>query len=124
MVYSISHLVVSYLTCIQKKKDCLKYPALYQPVNADKRITTQPPLGRDERLRESAHILFQSSMGSQELNVSTIRLELSVLTLLQVLLATEGSEAPVLGDDNLLTAGKSVNTMSATARGMESGGRK
>ena len=99
----------------KKKKIVLKYPALYQPVNADKRITTQPPLGRDERLRESAHILFQPSMGSQELNVSTIRLELSVLTLLQVLLTTEGSEAPVLGDDDLLAAGKSVNTMSATA---------
>ena len=54
-------------------------------------------------------------MGSQELNVSTIRLELSVLTLLQVLLTTEGSEAPVLGDDDLLAAGKSVNTMSAAA---------
>ena len=98
----------------KKKKIVLKYPALYQPVNADKRIT-QPPLGRDERLRESAHILFQPSMGSQELNVSTIRLELSVLTLLQVLLTTEGSEAPILRDDDLLAAGKSVNTMSATA---------
>jgi len=54
-------------------------------------------------------------MGSQELNVSTIRPELSVLTLLKVLLTTEGSETPVLGDDDLLAAGKSVNTMSATA---------
>jgi len=47
-------------------------------------------------------------MGSQELNVSTIRPELSVLTLLQVLITTEGSEAPVLGNDDLLAAGKFV----------------
>jgi len=43
-------------------------------------------------------------VGPQELDVSTVGLDLSVGAFLDVLLATEGGEAPVLGDDDLLAA--------------------
>jgi hypothetical protein len=48
------------------------------------------------------------TMVRQELDVGTVRLDLSVLPLLNVLLAPEGSETPVLGDNDLLATRESV----------------
>lgn len=47
-------------------------------------------------------------MVGQELHVGTIHLNAASSLLLQVLLATEGSETPVLGDDDLLATGELV----------------
>lgn len=47
-------------------------------------------------------------MVGQELNVSTIDLDATSSLLLQVLLATERGEAPVLGDNDLLATGELV----------------
>jgi hypothetical protein len=44
----------------------------------------------------------------EELNVSTVDLDATSSDLLQVLLAAEGSETPVLGDDDLLATGELV----------------
>jgi len=42
----------------------------------------------------------------QELDVCSVNLDLTSLALLEVLVTTKRSEAPVLGDDNLLAAGE------------------
>lgn len=47
-------------------------------------------------------------MATQELDVGTVLLKLALLAELDVLLATDGGETPVLGDDDLLTAGELV----------------
>ncbi len=47
-------------------------------------------------------------MVGQELDISTIDLDAASSLLLQVLLAAQGGEAPVLGDDDLLAAGELV----------------
>lgn len=47
-------------------------------------------------------------MVGKELNVSTIDLDAARSLLLEVLLTSERSEAPVLGDDDLLSAGELV----------------
>ena len=44
----------------------------------------------------------------EELDVGTIHLDVASLPLLDVLLAAEGGEAPVLGDNDLLPAGELV----------------
>jgi hypothetical protein len=55
----------------------------------------------------------------QELDIGTINLDAASGLLLQVLLAAEGSEAPVLGDDDLLPAGELVLR---AAEGLEGNG--
>lgn len=57
-------------------------------------------------------------MVAEELHVGTVHQDGTGSLLLQVLLATEGSEAPVLGDDDLLPAGELVL---GAAQGLESG---
>lgn len=47
-------------------------------------------------------------MVGQELHVGTVHLDATSSLLLQVLLATERGEAPVLGDDDLLATGELV----------------
>lgn len=58
-------------------------------------------------------------MVGQELHVGTVHLDAASGLLLQVLLATEGGEAPVLGDDDLLATGELVL---GSAEGLEGGG--
>lgn len=58
-------------------------------------------------------------MATEELDVGTILLELALLAELNVLLAADGGEAPVLGDDDLLTAGELVH---GTAESLDGGG--
>lgn len=55
-----------------------------------------------ESLRVSLDVGGEVSVGAEELDVSSVGLNLSVLALLNVLLTAEGSESPVLGDNNLL----------------------
>lgn len=47
-------------------------------------------------------------MVGKELDVGTVDLDAASGDLLQVLLAAEGSETPVLGDDDLLATGELV----------------
>lgn len=58
-------------------------------------------------------------MVGEELDVGAIDQDAASRLLLQVFLAAEGSEAPVLGDDDLLPSGKLVLR---AAEGLESGG--
>lgn len=58
-------------------------------------------------------------MVAEELNVGTVHQDSTGSLLLQVLLAAEGGEAPVLGDDDLLPAGELVL---GAAEGLEGGG--
>lgn len=52
---------------------------------------------------ESPHVVLNVSVTAQELDVGTVLLELALLAELDVLLTADGSEAPVLGDNDLLT---------------------
>lgn len=61
-----------------------------------------------ESLGEALHVVLERTVVGQELNVSTIDLDATSSLLLQVLLATERGEAPVLGDDDLLATGELV----------------
>lgn len=66
-----------------------------------------------------AHVLLNGAVLREELNVGTILLDVTSLPLGEVLLAAKGSEAPVLGDDDLLPAGELVLR---AAEGLESDG--
>ena len=57
-------------------------------------------------------------MATEELDVSTVLEELALLAELEVLLAADGGEAPVLGDNDLLATGELVLR---AAEGLESG---
>ena len=61
-----------------------------------------------EGLGEAAHVVGEGTLGAEELDVGTVDADLSRLALGDVLLAAEGSEAPVLGDDDLLATGELV----------------
>lgn len=77
------------------------------------------PLGLGEGLGEALHVLLQVAVVGQELHVGTVHLDTASSLLLQVLLATERGEAPVLGDDDLLATGELVL---GSAEGLEGGG--
>jgi hypothetical protein len=74
---------------------------------------------RRESIREAPNIPLQVTVVGKELNVGTIDLDTARSLLLQVLLAAEGSEAPVLADDDLLAARELVLR---SAEGLEGGG--
>jgi len=57
-----------------------------------------------ESLREAPHVVLERALVPQELHVSAVDPDVTGLALLNVLLATERGEAPVLGDDDFLTA--------------------
>ena len=57
-------------------------------------------------------------MTTEELNVGTVLAELASVAELEVLLAADGGEAPVLGDNDLLATGELVL---GTAEGLKSG---
>lgn len=61
-------------------------------------------LSLGESLGETLHVALEATVVGEELNVSTIDLDVTSSLLLQVLLAAERGEAPVLGDDDLLSA--------------------
>jgi hypothetical protein len=60
-------------------------------------------------LRESLNVLLNSTVVAEELNVSTIDLDTTLLAETDVFVATQGSETPVLGDDDLLATGELVH---------------
>jgi len=68
------------------------------------RYQSSTTLSFGESLREALHVVLQAATVAQELNVGTVHLDTTSRFLLQVLVTTEGSEAPVLGDDDLLPA--------------------
>lgn len=57
-----------------------------------------------ERIREDPNISFNWALVPQELNISTVDPDLALFALLLVFVTTEGSKAPVLGDNDLLAA--------------------
>lgn len=60
------------------------------------------PLSLLESSRESSDVVGQLAVVAQELDICTIDQDLASSLLLHVLFTTERSEAPVLGNDNLL----------------------
>ena len=56
--------------------------------------------------REAANVAGEVALVAEELNVGTVDLDLALLALLDVLLALERGETPVLGDDDLLATGE------------------
>jgi hypothetical protein len=59
-----------------------------------------------ERGREATHVLLKVTLVAEELDVSTIDLDLALLALLEVFLTAERGETPVPGDDDLLATGE------------------
>jgi len=57
-------------------------------------------------------------VATEELNVGTVGAELALLAELDVVLAADGGEAPVLGDNDLLATGELVH---GAAEGLKSG---
>ena len=74
--------------------------------------------GRLESGRETLDVVGKVSLVAEELNVGTIDLDLTGLAGLDVLLALEGGETPVLGDDDLL-ATRELRVVSAAGRAIE-----
>lgn len=72
---------------------------------------------RLESVGEAAHVLSQGTVVAEELDVGTIDLDTAGSLALEVILTTEGSEAPVLGDDDLLSAGELVLGSSQSLEG-------
>ena len=67
-------------------------------------IATDNHLSLGESLGETLHVVLERAVVGEELNVSTIDLDAASSLLLQVLLAAQRGKAPVLGDDDLLSA--------------------
>ncbi len=61
-----------------------------------------------ESIGEALHVLGERTVVAEELDVSTVILDAARGLALQVLLTAEGSEAPVLGDNDLLATGELV----------------
>lgn len=76
-----------------------RHPLSHEPRN---------PFLSGESVGESAYVLLQRAMVAEKLNISTINLDTTSSLALEVLVAAEGSEAPVLGDNDLLATWKFV----------------
>lgn len=61
-----------------------------------------------ERIWENANISLNRTLVPQELHISTIDPNLAFSTLFEIFITAERGEAPVLGDNDLLTAGELV----------------
>lgn len=73
--------------------------------------------GRLKGPGEALHVVLDLPVLAQELNICTVDLEPALRPLLHILLTTEGSEAPVLGHDDLLPAGELVLRASKSFEG-------
>jgi hypothetical protein len=62
--------------------------------------------GRLEGGRETLDVVGKVALVAEELNVGTVDLDLTGLARLDVLIALKRSEAPILGDDDLLATGE------------------
>ena len=97
---------------------CLVAESNANPFPVASRDTTKLPLCL-ESVGEALHVVLQVAVVGKELNVGTVDLDGTGLALGNVLLAAEGSEAPVLGDDDLLVTRELVLR---TTESLESGG--
>jgi hypothetical protein len=61
-------------------------------------------LSLSESIREAAYVALEVTLVAKELDVSTIDLDTTLLALLDVLLTAKVGEAPVLADNDFLTA--------------------
>jgi len=61
-----------------------------------------------ESLREATDVVGEVALVAEELDVGTVDLDLALLAEVNVLLALERSETPVLGDNDLLATGELV----------------
>lgn len=59
-----------------------------------------------ESLREATDVVGEVALVAEELDVGTVDLDLALLAEVNVLLALERSETPVLGDNDLLATGE------------------
>ena len=69
-------------------------------------LATKHLSGLLESLGEAAHVVIERTLGAEELDVGTVDPDLALLALLDVIVALEGGETPVLGDDDLLATGE------------------
>jgi hypothetical protein len=90
-----------------------KNPSMHNPTSTQHLSLLRESSG------EALHVAVEAALVAEELNVGTVHQDGTGGLLLQVLLAAERGEAPVLGDDDLLPAGELV--LGAT-EGLESGG--
>lgn len=74
---------------------------------------------RLESVGETADVALQRTVVGKELDVSTVNLDAAGSLLVEVLLTSERSEAPVLGDNDLLSARELVL---GSAEGLEGNG--
>jgi hypothetical protein len=74
-------------------------------------LATKHLSGLLESLGEAAHVVIERTLGAEELDVGTVDPDLALLALLDVLVALEGSETPVLGDDDLLATGELLESV-------------
>jgi hypothetical protein len=65
---------------------------------------------------ETAHVVLKVALVAEELDIGTVDLDLALLALLDVLLATERGETPVPGDDDLLATGELAFVRSCALR--------
>lgn len=111
---------------------CILHPVPFRRQNATTTATTTTttPLNLNnlcggggsggsvgESLGVGTDVLGKVSVGPQELDVGTVGLDLAVGALLDVLLAAQGGETPVLGDDDLLATREPVDSVSVVDRG-------
>jgi len=85
-------------------------PEMHEPESSTT-IIHHPPVTTiplRERSREALHVVLNGALVAQELHVRTIRQQLSSRPLLNILLAVERRETPLLGDDDLLATGELV----------------
>lgn len=75
--------------------------------------------GRLVRTREPLDVVLDIALVPEELDVGAVDLDLALLLELDVLIAAQRGEAPVLADDDLLAAGELVH---AAAEGLDGGG--
>lgn len=78
--------------------------------------------GSLESTWESLHIVLDLALVSQKLNVGTVNQDTTFLLELDIFVSSERSEAPVFGDDNLLSARELIHGSSESLDGSSSVG--
>jgi hypothetical protein len=99
------------------RRTILRRPKARKPSSSTRTYKTPAHLSR-EGSGEALHVVLQRTVVAQELDISTVHQEVTGSLLLQVLLAAERGETPVLGDDDLLATGELVL---GAAESLESG---
>ena len=79
-----------------------------KPLIPKKQSSTIFHLRRSESIRELADVLGNGAVVGEVLDVGTVDLDVAAGALVNVLLAPEVGETPVLGDDDLLATGELV----------------